>query len=180
MFGEPKKRGGGAKNKTKPAGKSKPARKAKRAGKAKPGKAGSMLASQGYAAQRKALSPDNKPAVDKPQAQAKPESFTVKGHWDSFYEWHLVFQGDDLVDSYTDDLPSADWPTEMQKNGDTVTLTQETEAADARITEEMVIKFVSSSDGARKIEVISAKTTYVDYTAEGEESTTIVGGLSAS
>lgn len=174
MFGKATKKSDGAKNKAKPAGKPKPA------GEAKPAKPGAMVASQGYAEQRKALSPDNKLAVDKPQAQAKPESFTVQGQWDSFSEWHLVFQGDALIDSYTDDLPSADWPTEMQKNGDTVTLIQETEAGDGRMTEEMVIKFVSSAEGARKIEVVSAKTTYVDYTAEDEASTTVVGGLSAS
>ncbi len=137
------------------------------------------VAGKGYDQQRAAVSPGAKMKQSAPMAAAAPQSYVVRGQWDSFYEWHLLFQGDELLDSHTDDLPSSEWPTEVRKSGDVLTLVQETEASDARITEEMVVKFVVKPDGSRALEVISAKTTYLDYTADGEISTTIVTGLSA-
>jgi hypothetical protein len=137
------------------------------------------VAGKGYDQQRAAVSPGAQIKPSAPMAAATPQSYVVRGQWDSFYEWHLLFEGDELLDSHTDDLPSSEWPTEVHKSGDMLTLVQETEASDARITEEMVIKFVAKPDGSRAIEVISAKTTYLDYTADGEISTTIVTGLSA-
>lgn len=92
-------------------------------------------------------------------AGAESGTFVVSGAWDSFGQWTLTFQGGALVDSYTDDLPSSDWPTTMTRDGNDVVLTSVQYGGDATITEELRVAFEGGSLVAK-----SAKTTFVDLT----------------
>jgi hypothetical protein len=92
-------------------------------------------------------------------AGAESGTFVVSGAWDSFGQWTLTFQGGMLVDSYTDDLPSSDWPTTMTREGNEIVLTAVQQGGDATITEELRVAFEGGSLVAK-----AAKTTFVDLT----------------
>lgn len=127
-----------------------------------------QLAGQDFDVQAKMLEPEGGPkAGAEPAAGALSGRYVVLGAWDSFSEWHLEFKGGELVDSHTDDLSAADWPTQMARNGNEIVLTQTTEASDATMTEQLTLE--SSSAGG--LSAKSATTTFVDHTSDGDVST---------
>lgn len=118
------------------------------------------------------------PVQQKADAEAAPQPtsggsldgrFIVQGSWDSFGEWHLAFQGGELVDSHTDDLGAADWPTQMSRSGDRIVLTQTTEGSDATLTEELVLVVVQQPGGAVGLEAVSATSIFADHTGDGKD-----------
>lgn len=90
-------------------------------------------------------------------------AFVARGDWPSFTDWTFAFEDGALVTSYTDDLSSEDWPTDLRPGpGDTFTLEQVTEGGDATITTRLTLD-ATCADGL-ELAVVSAETSFHDLT----------------
>lgn len=133
----------------------------------------SQLRGVGFDEGASLLSPVQQKAEGEKPAAAGDASgdgcYVVQGSWDSFSEWHIELRGGALVDSHTDDLSAADWPTQMTRSGNTLVLVQTTEGSDATITEELVLEVVSIPSGGTQLQAVSATSTFADHTGDGKD-----------
>lgn len=95
--------------------------------------------------------------------------FKISGVWTSFSHWYVTFHEGKLIESYTDDLPSADWPTKIDiQYEEYIKLSQTTYASDAIIDTVLHLKVVSCTEKNMQLMPMYGYEAYLDQTDESD------------
>lgn len=95
--------------------------------------------------------------------------FKISGVWTSFNHWYVTLHEGKLIESYTDDLASADWPTKIDiQFEEYIKLSQTTYASDAIIDTVLHLKVVSCTENNMRLIPMYAYEAYLDITDDSE------------
>lgn len=95
--------------------------------------------------------------------------FKISGVWTSFNHWYVTFHEGKLIESYTDDLSSADWPTKIDiQYEEYIKLSQTNYASDAIIDTALHLNVVSCTENDIKLIPMYGYEAYLDETDESD------------